>query len=47
MLENYEVNIFVRVMGRRMKAEKKTADEILNTYPALTEQEAKNIKVKL
>ncbi|ADQ06524.1 hypothetical protein Calhy_0787 [Caldicellulosiruptor hydrothermalis 108] len=36
-------NIFVRVIQRRMAEEGKTAEEILNDYPKLTDEEKTEI----
>lgn len=40
-------NIFVRVVQRRMEEENKTAEEILNDYPKLSEQDKQEILVAL
>lgn len=43
MLSESMLNIFVRVVKRRMDLEGETAEEVLRTYPALTEEEKEQI----
>ena len=47
MLKEYQVNIFVRVVKRRMEKELLTAEEILDTYPALTKDDKEHILTKI
>lgn len=39
----WKLNLFVRVVTRRMAEENRTSDEILTEYPALTEDEKAEI----
>lgn len=39
----WKLNIFVRVVTRRMAEEGRTAEEILAEYPALTAEERREI----
>jgi len=41
----WKKNIFVRTVQYRMRTEGKTAEEILQDYPALTEEEKQEIIV--
>ncbi len=43
MLSESMLNIFVRVVKRKMDLEGKTAEEVLQVYPALTEEEKEQI----
>lgn len=43
MMPDWKKNLFVRVVQYRMQSEGKTAEEILAGYPALTEEEKKEI----
>lgn len=43
MMPVWKRNIFVRVVTRRMTEERKTVEEILAEYPALTEEEKQEI----
>jgi len=43
MLSESMLNIFVRVVKRKMELEGKTAEEVLQVYPALTEEEKEQI----
>lgn len=47
MLSESMLNIFVRVVKRRMVEEEKTADQVLEGYPALTAEEKDEIKVNI
>ncbi len=42
-MPTWKLNIFVRVITRRIEAENRTAEEILIEYPALTEAEKTEI----
>jgi len=46
-MKDYELNLFVRVVNTRMDEENKTADEVLNDYPNLTDTEKSEIKNNL
>jgi len=39
----WKKNIFIRVIKRRMQEEQRTAEDILEEYPALTEDEKNEI----
>jgi len=39
----WKLRIFVRVVKARMEAEELTAEQVLESYPALTEQEKQQI----
>jgi len=43
MMPTWKRNIFVRVVTRRMQEERRTAEEILLEYPALTDEEKAEI----
>jgi len=43
MMPTWKKNIFVRVITRRMNEEGRTAENILNEYPALTQEEKQEI----
>ncbi len=43
MLSESMLNIFVRVVKRKMALEGKTAEEVLRAYSALTEEEKEQI----
>lgn len=43
-MPTWKLNIFVRVVKARMGSEGKTADEILTSYPALSNSEKQEIK---
>mgnify|MGYP000666079575 CR=1 FL=1 len=42
-MPSWKLNIFVRVVTRRMAEEGRTAEEILAEYPTLTEEERQEI----
>ena len=42
-MQSWKLNIFVRVIRRRMQEEGRTAEEILAEYPALTAEERQEI----
>ncbi len=42
-MPEWKKNIFVRVVNKRMHDERKTAEEILLEYPALTVEERQEI----
>ena len=43
MLSESMLNIFMRVVKRKMALEGETAEEVLQAYPALTEEEKEQI----
>ena len=43
MLSESMLNIFMRVVKRKMDLEGKTAEEVLQAYPTLTEEEKEQI----
>ena len=43
MLSKSMLNVFVRVVKRKIALEGKTAEEVLQAYPALTEEEKEQI----
>lgn len=43
MMPTWKKNIFIRVIKRRMQEEQRTAEDILEEYPALTEDEKNEI----
>ena len=43
MMPLWKKNIFIRTVQYRMRTEGKTAEEILQDYPALTEEERQEI----
>jgi len=43
MMPLWKKNIFIRTVQYRMRTEGKTAEEILQDYPALTEEEKQEI----
>jgi uncharacterized protein (DUF433 family) len=47
MMPKWKKNIFVRTVRYRMRTEGKTAEEILQDYPALTEEEKQEILAAL
>ena len=42
-MPTWKKNIFIRVIKRRMQEEQRTAEDILEEYPALTEDEKNEI----
>lgn len=42
-MPSWKRNLFVRVVSRRIVEERRTAEEILAEYPALTEEEKRII----
>lgn len=46
-MKTYILNVFVRVINRRMDDENKTADEVLQDYPNLSDSDKIEIKDNL
>lgn len=46
-MPEWKLNIFARVVLRRMETEGKTVDEVLESYPLLTEDEKRAIKERV
>jgi len=46
-MPTWKKNIFVRVIKRRIQDEQRTAEDILEEYPALTEDEKNEILAAL
>lgn len=46
-MENYKLNLFVRVIRKRIELEQKTSNEILSEYTKLTDDEKEEIKNNL
>lgn len=46
-MPEWKLNIFVRVVTRRAETEGKTVDEILDSYPLLTNEEKETIKARI
>ena len=46
-MKQYLINVFKRVIIKRMKEENKTVDEILKTFTKLSEKEKETLKIEI